>query len=482
MICKNEAAFIRAALQSAKPFITHWSVLDTGSTDGTQDIIREEMSGIPGVLTEGSWEGWDKSRTKSIELSKQSGCDFILLLDADETVSGSLCPITTDQVGWATVKYGSTMYKRPNMLSAKHSWHYVGVTHEYLTAPEKPEQVQMPLVIITNPERCNKTPEKCAEDARILEQGLLDEPNNTRYMFYLANSYKDSLQKEKAIEAYKRCFAAGGWEEERYISLLRIAQLSEGLKTFPEVCDAYKKANEFRPQRAGETLRNLARYCLWWANGTALPEGERLFIDESCYLPRVKKVVPMKVLVVIPTQGLRNQMLGESQFSVMKQTRQPDQVIITSDDISLADKVNKAVRESNCDCFVMLSDDDLLEPTFLEKTVGLMEQSGVDIVHTKYTRFGSESVVTGNSNHISVTSLFSKNIWSKTEGYVNCPYLDWDFNISCIEAGAKVKFIDEPLWKYRIHPGQDTQHETDADRERNRITVMSRHPKTYAVK
>lgn len=478
MVCKNESQYIRAALQSAKPFVTNWSVFDTGSTDGTQDIVREEMVGIPGVLTEGVWEGWDKSRTKSIELARQSGCEWVLILDADETITGQIPQIQAHQVGRATVKFGSTAYTRPNLLNVKHNWHYVGVTHEYLTAPECPEMVMLPLTITTNPERATKTPEKCAEDARLLEQGLIAEPNNTRYRFYLANSYKDCGEKEKAIENYKKRVTMGGWVEEVYISLLRIAQLSEGLKTFPEVCDAYKVANEFRPQRAGETLRNLARYCLWWANGTAYPEGEHLFIDESCYLPRKKETARLKTLVIIPTQGKRADMLKEAYDSVQNQTRIPDKIVIAPGDAPLADRLNNIIEASDCDAYVMLGDDDLLEPTFIEKTAARMEETGVDIIHTKYLHFGIESCVAGSSNHISVTSLCRRSSWVNAGGYKNVGCFDYDFWLSCLETGAKTSFIDEPLWKYRIHAEQEgKQHNIKALTK----AVQDRHPLVMGV-
>ena len=474
LLCKNEEKYIRAALQSAKPFITHWSILDTGSTDGTQDAVRETMVGIPGTLTESNWKGWDKSRTESIDLAKKSGCDFILLLDADETLEGSITPVGFDQVGDVTVHFGDIRYTRPNLLSTKHGWHYVGVTHEYLTAPENPQRVLLPLIVKTAAERAGKTPERCAEDARLLERGLLEEPGNSRYQFYLAQSYKDSLQKEKAIEAYAKRATMGGWDEEVYISLLRVAQLSEGIKTFPEVCDAYKAAQAFRPQRAGETLRNLARYCLWWANGTAYPEGERLFINESSYLPRVKKVEPLKVLVIIPTQNKRPEMLLEAQGSIIAQTRKPDQVVVAGSNDLLHERLNKAIRESSCDAFVVLGDDDLLEPTFIEKTVALMEQSGADIVHTRYSHFGEETCVTGSANHISVTSLCRKSAWAKTEGYAAVPCFDFDFWLSCLESGAKPMFLAEPLWKYRIHPDQAGKNE---DVRAGTELVRARHPK-----
>ncbi|MEU5316418.1 glycosyltransferase [Streptomyces sp. NPDC021056] len=41
MIVKNEAHVIRRCLESVLPLVDTWVILDTGSPDGTQDIIRE---------------------------------------------------------------------------------------------------------------------------------------------------------------------------------------------------------------------------------------------------------------------------------------------------------------------------------------------------------------------------------------------------------------------------------------------------------
>jgi glycosyltransferase involved in cell wall biosynthesis len=46
MIVKNEAKAIRRCLDSVLPHIHSWVIMDTGSTDGTQNIIREHLAAL----------------------------------------------------------------------------------------------------------------------------------------------------------------------------------------------------------------------------------------------------------------------------------------------------------------------------------------------------------------------------------------------------------------------------------------------------
>jgi glycosyltransferase involved in cell wall biosynthesis len=287
MICKNESALIREALLSVRPFIDAWCVLDTGSTDGTQDIVKEEMRDLPGCLYEFPWQGWDKSRTMAIDLAKAFGSDFIFILDADERViSGTLPSLDPNSAYWCSVKFGDSgmVYSRPNILSRLHNWHYVGVTHEYLTPePDAPPQIQSSLVIQTHPSRANKSTERCLEDAKLLEAEFTRDPSNPRTVFYLAQSYKDAGMPEEAITTYQLRAAMGGWYEEVYISLLRVAQLMCHRRSFPEVAAAFAEAHKVCPHRAGETLGYLADFCRWWADNTKFPKDDRLFVDASRY-------------------------------------------------------------------------------------------------------------------------------------------------------------------------------------------------------
>jgi hypothetical protein len=70
MIVKNEASVIRRCLDSVIPVIDSWVIVDTGSTDGTQDIIRSHMSSIPGLLHQSEWRDFAYNRSESLRLAR----------------------------------------------------------------------------------------------------------------------------------------------------------------------------------------------------------------------------------------------------------------------------------------------------------------------------------------------------------------------------------------------------------------------------
>src|SRR5262249_31769909 len=82
-----------------------------------------------------------------------------------------------------------------------------------------------------------------------------------RYTFYLANSWKDCGEPERALAAYLDRGGLGFWDDEVFISLNCAAQLKTQL-CHPdyEVIGMFLRAYEVCPRRA-EALHGAARYC-----------------------------------------------------------------------------------------------------------------------------------------------------------------------------------------------------------------------------
>ena len=70
MIVKNEAPVISRCIDSVRPIIDCWTIVDTGSSDGTQDIIRKELSDLPGELHERPWRDFASNRSEALELAR----------------------------------------------------------------------------------------------------------------------------------------------------------------------------------------------------------------------------------------------------------------------------------------------------------------------------------------------------------------------------------------------------------------------------
>ncbi|MFJ3231205.1 glycosyltransferase [Streptomyces sp. NPDC086787] len=268
MIVKNEAHVIKRCLDSLRPLIDTWVIVDTGSTDGTQDIIRDVYSDIPGELHERPWKGFGESRTEAIELARDSAM-YLLFIDADDEMEidpGFRMPKLTRDAYMVALHDGPMIHWRPALVSTRLAWRYVGVMHEYLECERKHDRAKIEGFNIRSLGGGARLKEhgkraKYLRDAAILVEGLRQEPDNARYVFYLAQSWRDAGEPEKSLEAYDRRARMGGWVEEVFCSNLYAARLAEQLgHDFGSVMDRYIRAYEGRSVRA-EAPGELARVC-----------------------------------------------------------------------------------------------------------------------------------------------------------------------------------------------------------------------------
>lgn len=264
MIVKNETEVIRRCLASAKPLIDYWVIVDTGSTDGTQDMIKEFMQDIPGELHERPWKNFSHNRNEALELAKGKA-DYALIIDADDVFeypSDFKWPNLSMDGYFIQVHDCGTHYERFHLVNNHLKWKWEGVLHEGIGCPEAKRCQLLDKIVyhrIGGGAR-SKDPQKYLKDAEVLEAALKENPNNSRYMFYLAQSYLDGQNYPKAIENYEKRIAMGGWQDEVFWSKYKIAVMKECLnKDAQEFINAYEEAFNYLPTRA-EPLYGLACY------------------------------------------------------------------------------------------------------------------------------------------------------------------------------------------------------------------------------
>jgi glycosyltransferase involved in cell wall biosynthesis len=304
MIVRNEAHVVGEVLDAVAPYISYWVIVDTGSDDGTQDVIRRHMNerGIPGELHECEWRNFGYNRTEALEFAWGHG-DYVWVIDADDMVHGTLDfrGLTADSYH---LRYGADFsYWRRQLFRNGRRWRYEGVVHEYPVCDGPATDVRLEGDYYIDSRRLggrNQDPKKYERDRDLLLAEVERNPGDARSVFYLAQSCFDAGDPGQALAWYRRRVEMGGWEEEVYYSLFRCAECQAELgEPWQNVQDTYLRAWEARPVRA-EPLHAIAtyyrtnsRFRLGYlfaerAAGIPLPESDVLFVRSDVYAWRAR--------------------------------------------------------------------------------------------------------------------------------------------------------------------------------------------------
>jgi tetratricopeptide (TPR) repeat protein len=247
MIVKNEAHVIKKTLENICSYIefADYVISDTGSTDGTEEVIKSFFDGlgIRGKIFHDEWLDFGHNRTVALKHGREnSNADFLFIFDADDMIYGKMDMRMGDRDAsfWRKDAYflkfgGGLCYKRILLVDNKLEWKFEGVLHEYIVCVTKSLGAGEGIGLIEGEYFVDsgktgarsKDPEKYVKDAAILEKAFIREGGTdigVRYAFYCAQSYRDAGMKEKSIEWYKKRVELKGWNQEVYYSYYMIGQ------------------------------------------------------------------------------------------------------------------------------------------------------------------------------------------------------------------------------------------------------------------
>ena len=300
MIVKNEAHIVGQVLDSVAPLISSWVIVDTGSDDGTQDLIRLQLSrlGIPGQLYERPWRNFGHNRTEALTLAQGCG-DYIWVIDADDLLVGTpdFTGLSADIYHLRYTNAGGAFW-RAQMFRDGARLRYEGAVHEYIVADGVCRQERLEgdyHVEFRELGSRSTSGDKFARDRDVLLREVEHNPEDPRSVFYLAESYFSLGDFANARAWYARRSEMGGWAEETYFAMYRLADSMAKLgEAWPDIQDAYLRAWAFRPVRA-EPLYEIAReyrknqrYALGYlfaqrAAGIPLPGQDSFYLKADVY-------------------------------------------------------------------------------------------------------------------------------------------------------------------------------------------------------
>lgn len=276
MIVKDETPVIARLLRSVQAVVDYFVIVDTGSSDGTPDLIRHvaEELGLPGEVHFRDWKNFGHNRQQALELALAADRgDWLLFMDADEELVCSDPEFFHRLEAGVTYQlfkhHGDLRYALTNLVDVRQSrWEWQAPVHEYLFQLAGPERrVQSTAAwILYHPGEGSRSrgidvKDKYLRDATLLEEALRADPDDPRNRFYLAQSYRDAGDYKRALINYEQRSQMRGWDQETYIAQCEKVRMALLLgigsdKVVPELLKAYK----MRPSRA-ESLWLLARYC-----------------------------------------------------------------------------------------------------------------------------------------------------------------------------------------------------------------------------
>ena len=263
MIVKNESRIICRLIDSVVNIIDSYCICDTGSTDDTINIIQDYMKskGKPGEVYQEPFQNFGYNRTHALQRAER-WAEYALLLDADMKLT--ILPEFSvdslkDDIYTILQRNGNLEYFNTRIVRTTVGVKCVGPTHEYYDVPGGKVTNQLKTLIIEDIGDGGAKSDKFERDIRLLKKGLETEPDNVRYMFYLANSYRDLGKHTEAIEWYKKRFNAGGWIEEVFYAAFELGGQYRAINDMPNAIYWWMEAYN-RHQKRAESLYEIVKY------------------------------------------------------------------------------------------------------------------------------------------------------------------------------------------------------------------------------
>jgi FkbM family methyltransferase len=263
VMVKNGGDLFEKMLTENLKNIDRWTILDTGSTDNTIEIIERVLKNKKGKLFQEPFINFKDSRNRCLDLANEV-CKYNMMLDDTYVVQGDLRRflhlIRGDQFADSyslLIKSDDMEYYSNRITKSAEKLKYIHKIHEVITNKNNVN------VVIPNDDvwimdyRADymekRTMERKKYDLDILYEELEEDPDDPRTYYYLAQTYNLLNNHEKAAEFFhKRAFHKNeGFLQEKIDATFELARtLNFKLnKPWIEVEPIYKLAYELDKSR-----------------------------------------------------------------------------------------------------------------------------------------------------------------------------------------------------------------------------------------
>ena len=237
IMVKNAGPQFENMLQQNMPIIDKWTILDTGSTDETLDIIKRTLVGKKnGELYEEPFINFRDSRNRLLDLAGKS-CKYIIMLDdtyvVEQDLRGFLNETRGDQISdsyTVYIKSDDTIYGSNRIIKSESGLRYIHTIHEVISDINNMNITIPDKFVVINDNRFDymekRTNERKQQDLKLLFEEVANNPHDPRAYYYLAQTYKCLNDYENTLKYFlKRAeFLNSGFHQEYVDALFEAAR------------------------------------------------------------------------------------------------------------------------------------------------------------------------------------------------------------------------------------------------------------------
>lgn len=266
IMVKNGGPQFEDMLKKNIHLIDRWTILDTGSTDNTIEIINKTLVGVKkGELYQEPFINFKDSRNRCLDLAGKD-CKFIIMLDDTYVIQGNLRNflniVRGDQYSSSftlIIKSDDVEYGSNRIIKSESGLRYIHRIHEVIS-----DKDNINVVVPFNQSYIfdgrfdymeERTHNRKQLDLKLLYEEVEEDPNNPRSYYYLAQTYNQLKDYEKAFQFFmKRCeYINAGFLQERVDAAFEAARIANFQlnKPWEECLALYERAfkiDESRPE------------------------------------------------------------------------------------------------------------------------------------------------------------------------------------------------------------------------------------------
>lgn len=244
------SGLLEECFESVRPYVEEIVVVDTGSKDNTPEIAKR-YADVFEVFTDcndpetGAIADFAMARNRSFDLATQP---WIMWMDSDDVLAGGehlakliqlaesskgdrdFCYLFPYEYVYAPSGQCVCLHYRERLLSRRAAMRWVNPVHEVMIPGDHANLILTPCddVVFKHQRQRSKKPPAASQgrNLRILQKLVeKDGCKDARQFYYLGLEYANANNHEKAITWLMKYFGVSGWEDEKTMAALKLADI-----------------------------------------------------------------------------------------------------------------------------------------------------------------------------------------------------------------------------------------------------------------